>query len=538
MKRKIITLLLVFTMTFSITACQNTSNKTSDNSTTPTSSTTGTDASTATDEGRTLTVGTNTAPQNISPFTSFTNRQPVVAYLYENLMYRDADNQMKGIIAKDWSTEDNITYNINIYDYVYDTNGNQIKAEDVVFSLEHARDESGNIWIKSCAVTGEYSLTLTLTDDSVSTFPTAIDRAPIVSKASYEASSDLMATSSVSSAPYMVSEYVPNTSITFVKNPNYWQTDESAQNPLYKEATVDTLVYTKISEAAQQTIALETGAIDVYDIIANTEVANFIDGGRDSDKFTALGYPSSVSYVFYYANQGAVAEDINLRLAMAHAINKDDIILGAFDGMAEKPTYMGAPGGMSDLTPTSASDDYFKYDVELAKQYLEASNYNGEKIRLLVPNEDNHNRIAAIVQGQLLAIGIDAEIISYDNAMFQAAFSDGSAWDIAVCQMGMADVAFVWTFLSWDLAGGDQGALGMAVKDEKLKELLSLVNTVDGHNTENATIASDYINDMCYGQNLISTKQYTIFKKDLGAVEVPYLSMSAQSRYLACTIFE
>ena len=71
-------------------------------------------------------------------------------------------------------------------------------------------------------------------------------------------SSDLMATSSVSSAPYMVSEYVPNTSITFVKNPNYWQTDESAQNPLYKEATVDTLVYTKISEAAQQTIALET----------------------------------------------------------------------------------------------------------------------------------------------------------------------------------------------------------------------------------------------------------------------------------------
>lgn len=541
MKRRLLSMVLALGMTLSLVACNSSpSEETAVGNDTAATESASTDTAAADESeaasGRTLTIGVNTAPQNISPFTSFTNRQPVQDYLYETLMIRDTEGNYFGTIAKDWTTEDNIIYDINIYDYVYDTNGNQIKAEDVAFSFEHSRDEAANTWVVSCEATSEYSVRLTLIDDAVSTFPTAIGRAPIVSKASYEGSEDSMTTSSVSSAPYIVTDFVPNVSITFEKNPNYWQTKESLQNPLYKESTVDELVYTKISEAAQQTIALETGAIDAFSGIANTEVANFLEGGRDAENFTPLGYASVVSYVFYYANQGICADDMDLRFAIAHAIDKDAIVKGAFDGLAKKPTFMGAPDGMSDLTPTSASDDYFKYDLDVAKEYLAKSTYSGQKLRLLVPNEDNHNRIAAIVQGQLLAIGIDSEIQSYDNAMFQSNFGDGSTWDISVCQMGMNDVGFVWMFLSYDLAGGEVGSMGMAVKDEKLKEVLSAVNTVEGHNNENATIASDYINEMCYGQNLISTEEYTIFRKDLGATEIPMLTML--SRYIACTKFE
>ena len=542
MKKKIVSLVLALSIALSLTACSSSkgANNAGDNTTnTAGESTTNTSSNGTTEDGkRELKIGVSTAPQNISPFTNFTNRQPVVSYLYETLVEKDEKGNFYGIIAKNWSTEDNITYNFEIYDNVFDSAGNQIKAEDVVFSLEHARDEAANTWIASAKATGEYTLTVTLVNDAVSTFPTAMNRAPIVSKASYEASADSMATSSVSTAPYIVADFVPNVSITFEKNPNYWQKDENLQNPLYKNATVDKMFFTKISEAAQQTIALETGAIDVFQVIANTEVANFLEGGRDAASYNALGYASSVSYVNYYANQGIVANDINLRLAIAHAIDKSAIVQGAFNGLAMVPTYMGAPEGMSDMTPTTASDDYFKYDQDLAKEYLAKSSYNGEKLRLLVPNEDNHNRIAAIVQGQLMAIGLNVEITSFDNAMFQSTFADSTAWDIAVCQMGMSDVGFVWSFLSYDLSGGDAGALGMAVKDEKLKELLSKVNTIEGHNTENATAASDYINEMSYGQNLLSTNQYFVFRKDLGATEVPYLCQTAQERWVACTKFE
>ena len=535
MKKRILAIALVVAMVFSLTACGSSASTNTASGTTGAANTSNTAAGST--GGKTLKVGTNTAPQNISPFTNFTNRQPVVQYLYETLMARDTDGKFYGIIAKDWKTTDNMTYDINIYEDVYDTNGNQIKASDVVFSMEHARDDAANTWIKSCEATGDYSVRLTLTDSSVSTLPVAIERAPIVSQASYEASSDQMATSSVSTAPYMVTDFVPNVSITFEKNPNYWQKDAALQNPVYKNMTVDKLVYTKISEAAQQTIALETGTIDVFDGIANTEAANFLDGGRDASGFTALGYASPTSYCFYYANQGICGTDQNFRMAIASAINKDDIIAGVFNGLAAKPGFMGAPDGMSDLTPSDANPDtYFPYNLDQEKQYLAQSTYSGQKVRLLVPNEDNHNRIAAIVQGELLAIGINAEIESYDNAMFQSSFGDGSTWDIAICQMGMTDVAFVWSFLSYDLAGGDKGSMGMAVKDEQLKALLSKVLTVDGHNTENATAASDYINQMCYGQNLVSTKQYTVFRKDLNATDVPMQTMS--TRYLSGTTFQ
>lgn len=488
--------------------------------------------------GRELKVGAATAPQNISPFTHFTNRQPVTQYLYETLVDKDTDGNFYGIIAKDWTTEDNITYNFEIYDYVTDTAGNNITAEDCVFCLEHARDEAANTWVESAEVTGDYTFTLTLVDDAVSTFPTAMNRTPIVSKKAYEESADGMATSPVSTSPLVVTEFVPNVSISFEKNANYWQTDESAQRPLYKQLSVDKLSYTKISEAAQQTIALETGAIDVFEGISNTEISNFLEGGRDADNFTALGFASPISYIFYFANQGICGEDQNLRLAISHAIDKSVIVQGAFNGLADVPTFNGAPDGISDLTPTDASEDYFAYDPDLAADYLSKSNYNGEQLRLLVPNEDNHNRIAAIVQGQLMAIGLDVAITSYDNAMFQASFGDGSAWDIAICQMGMADVGFVWNFLCWDLSGGDNGAAGMAVKDEKLKELLTTLNTVDGHTVENATAASDYINEMAYGKNLASVRQYWVFRKDLGATNVPYLSPLYQVFDTACTEFE
>ena len=138
--------------------------------------------------------------------------------------------------------------------------------------------------------------------------------------------------------------------------------------------------------------------------------------------------------------------------------------------------------------------------------------------------------------GYLMASGINCKIESYDNAMFQSAFGDKNAWDVAICQMGMRDVAFVWGFLSYKYSGGEQGAAGMAVQDEKFDELLGTVMSVDGHTNENATLLSDYINEMAYGEALVNTTSYWIFRKDIGAVAVP--RPDTIDHYIACTQFE
>jgi len=481
-------------------------------------------------EPRVLKVGVSTCPQNISPFTSFTNRQPVQGLLYEFLMDRDVDGNWRGIIAKDWKTDDNIVYDIEIYDYVYDNGGNHITAEDVAFSLIHARDDAANTWIADAEVTGEYTVRLTLSDAQFSTLPTAINRAPIVSKAAFEASEDNMNSVSYSTGPYICTDFVPNVSITFEKNPNYWQKDESLQNVLYRCGTADKLIYTKIAESAQQSIALETGTINVFETLATTEVENFLEGGRNYENFTAIGNPTVTCYMLYFGSKG-IGADENFRKACSYAVDKNAIVIGALGGYGTAATFMGAPGGMSDLTPNSASDDYFKYNVELAKDYLSKSSYNGEELTFLIPNEPTHSKIAAIIQSQLLQIGVNCKINSYDNALFQADFATAGAFDLAVCQMGGNDIALTWSFLSANYAN-----FGMGVNDPEFDALIGELMTVEGHNNEVATKVSDYINEHAYGMNTCCTSNYIVYSKDLGALEVPLVSL--QSRALVCTVYD
>lgn len=524
--KKLLSLILAVCMLLTLAACGGTGSSQTAEPGAPSAGSTGTDAA---DGGRTLRVGVASAPSNISPFTSFTNRQPVQGYLYEFLMGRDQNGEWYGIIAKDWKTEDNIVYDIEIYDYVYDNAGNQIKAEDVAFCLIHARDEAANTWIADAEATGEYTVRLTLTDDQVSTLPTAIQRAPICSKAAYEASEDGMTTSCYSSGPYVVTDFVPNVSITFEKNPNYWQHDEALQNPLYKTATVDVLQYTKISEAAQQSIALETGTIDAFDKISTTELDNFFEGGRNYEDFDVINCPSQLCYILYFGTEGYGA-DLNFRKACAYALDSKAIIVGAMGGYGIEPTFQGAPGGMSDLTPTSAGADYFVQNMDLAKQCLADSSYNGEEIVFLCPNEPNHSNIATIVLSQLQQIGINCKLNTYDNALFQADFATHGAFDIAVCQMGAGDIALVWSFLSANYAN-----FGMGLDDPELDALIAEISAIDTHTTETATRVSDYINENVYGINLAVGADYFVFNKDLGAQEIPLISQASYP--ISSTIF-
>ena len=163
---------------------------------------------------------------------------------------------------------------------------------------------------------------------------------------------------------------------------------------------------------------------------------------------------------------------------------------------------------------------------------MNQSSYNGETLRMLVPNEDNHNRAASIVQGYLLQLGINCTIDSFDNAMFQSAFTDPAAFDISICQMGMNDVAFVWSAGAYNL----NKSFGFAVIDEQYDEMLNILNHGEGHNNDQATIVSDYINEMAYAENLMTTNFYWIVNKDLGITDIPMLRV--QERYIACSTFQ
>ena len=523
---KLISIMLVMTMiSVAVSGCAGGSSSAENQTEASKDSQTGTDHSNSNDTGsaektgsREITIGSDQAVQNTSPFTHFSNRQPAQTQLYEMLFTKDIDGALVPILAKSWTTEDNLNFDIELFDYIYDSAGNNIKAEDAVFSFNRCKAEAGNTWIDSAKVTGEYTFRLTCVNTGVNTFYTAVSRTPIVSKAAFEASDDGMSTSTINTSPYIVTEFIPNVSITLEKRADYWQTNEEYLSPFAKNANIDKITYIKIAEAAQQTIALETGTIDAFELISNTEVPNFQEGGRDAENFKAHGQPRSSFYAWYYSmdESSPVAKDHNLRLAIAYAIDRQALAEGALGGQALACNFFGSPNGMCDLNPTTT--DGFSYNPDLAKEYLAKSGYSGQKLRLLVENQDNQNKLGAVIQGELLAIGIDSEILSYDNAMFQSCFYDPTTFDMSIVNMGTNDIVLVWNFFSY-LSGGETGIHGLA--DPELDTLLEVVNTIDGHTVENATKASDYINENCYGIGLVTPVMYYVVNNNTGIKDFP-----------------
>ena len=97
---------------------------------------------------------------------------------------------------------------------------------------------------------------------------------PIVSQKAYEASPDQMATKPITTAAYVLTEYVPGSSLTFERRADYWQTDPT-QSPVVAKSNVQTAVFQIISEPAQHTVALQTGSAGISTSVPGSDVALF-----------------------------------------------------------------------------------------------------------------------------------------------------------------------------------------------------------------------------------------------------------------------
>ncbi len=86
---------------------------------------------------------------------------PYLKNMYEFLGVRaNSDLEMEPWAAKSWSTEDNMTYEIEIWDNMTDSAGNHITASDIVWFMEESKERALNpTWTKveSGADRGLYS---------------------------------------------------------------------------------------------------------------------------------------------------------------------------------------------------------------------------------------------------------------------------------------------------------------------------------------------------------------------------------------------
>jgi ABC-type transport system substrate-binding protein len=411
-------------------------------------------------------------------------------------------------IAKDVEKVDERTYRVTIFDYVYDSAGNHITASDVAWSYNTAM-EMGNLRplgdIEPVTVLDDYTVEFVFKKAlGVGDLESVLKECPIVSQAAYEASADGFATKPIATTAYVLTQYVPGSSLTFERRTDYWQSEESLI-PLINQANVQKIVLQIIPEPAQHAIALETGTAHISAFVAAADIPRFMEGGESAEGFQVLKFQDNLTQnAKFNGSEGHPFTSKELRQAVAYAIDTTAMCQAVAPGACNPSHTMGNSNFGGYLTKWD-NEPYYDYDLDKAKELLAAAGYEpGElTVSLLVQSEARTGLMAQVIQAQLGDLGINVEINQVDPSVFNQLKDDPTAYDLMIDAAAGGSYIFSPWKLVYDQARYN-GATSNFFVDDKLQGLLENCSTIEGFTPENLDAFYEYEKEQVYAYGLFS----------------------------------
>ena len=209
------------------------------------------------------------------------------------------------------------------------------------------------------------------------------------------------ATAPIGTGPFQFDSWVPGDSVTLVRNPLY-------RDP--QAAALERVTFRFVNDAAAQITALLAGDVDVFPRLGALEsVAQF----QEDDRFKVLVGNTEGETILSMNNAQAPLDDIRVRRAISHAIDRQAIIDGSEFGFGVPIGTHFAPHHPAyvDLT------DRYAFDPARARALLaEAGFADGLDLTLRLPPVNYARRGGEIIAAQLADVGIRVEIIPVEWA--------------------------------------------------------------------------------------------------------------------------
>ncbi len=441
-------------------------------------------------------------PGNYLPFGADNSvRDTYSCYFYEQLfdMYSSEEGLFPTLASGYEREEDGDTgiYTVHIREGIYDHAGNPLTANDVAFSYNSALEKNERTStfgeMKPVEVIDDYTVKITIQPDALGTFERIVTSSPVVTQKAYEASATGFSSDPVGTGPYYIKEWVPGSYINFVKDENYWAKDLGFDNQNCDE------IYVKfIAEPAQATIEMETGGVDFAYNISTKDAVNFegVPGyGIVNSPFTQV---RCVTFNFDPSNPFS---DLRLRQAVAYAIDAPSIVQVVYDGKGGAPTVCAVPepeaGFVFDYDPAWKDRDIpYAYNIEKAQQLMAEAGYpnGGLHARLMTKDNEEYQMAAQIMQALLAQIGIDVEILAYENALYQTYRWQDDKWDIQICGWAHNGIPYLPMGFKWYLnRNADTGRNVLMMNDDKMQEILDASLSFETHSNETVNALMDYV---------------------------------------------
>lgn len=311
----------------------------------------------------------------------------------------------------------------------------ELTAEDVKFSYERIinpelQSSYKQDWeaLDHVEVTGKYTGTIILKEPFAPLWTSTLPIAGgliLSKKAVTEKGLDVYKTSPVGTGPYEFVEWVPNQKVVLRRFADYW-----GEQPEWDE--IHELV---IPEDSAAEVALQTDELD-FGVISGGAVERV---QADPD-FTVIEIPTMDYHGLVMNVQHPKLQDINVRQAIRYAVDVQGIIDGAYDGKAVRACSIIAPGQLGYW----AGAPCYERDVEKARSYMEKAGLKSLDVTLTVYNSEVERAVGEIIQASLAEVGINAEIITQDDATY---------WDGGFGETGLKERQL--TYISWGTTNPD-----------------------------------------------------------------------------------
>jgi peptide/nickel transport system substrate-binding protein len=286
-------------------------------------------------------------------------------------------------LAESWKgSKDGLTWTYKLRPNLKWSDGKPLTAEDVAWNVNTSKKEQ---WLNHYAVTQNLTaeakddrtlvIRSSVPDPKLPTMDVYIVPKHIFGKMSADEREKYDAEDGVGSGPFVLDKFEKGQFARFKANKYFWG----------GKPAVDTVVLRKFDNPDAMVAALKTGELDAAEDLPAT---GFKQLEQDDNIATVPGYQGSMEEIAINGGDGLKKPhpallDPQVRLAIAHAIDRDTIVKRAFDGLA-KPAETLSVSPNPKWTPKLEPGDIPEFDLDKANAILDKAGYkdtDGDGVR-------------------------------------------------------------------------------------------------------------------------------------------------------------
>ncbi len=379
----------------------------------------------------------NFDPQNSTDTFSFSMQKQI----YEPLYTVDGKTrQLTPVLAESYEQINDHTYKFHLRKGVKFHNGEELTADDVVYSLTRVADpkrsvfaKGNGVWIdpEGFEIIDKYTV-IVRTKGPVGGWLGSMKHpyATILNKKAVEEAGADYFRKPVGTGPYKFVSWTKGEKVEMEVFEDYWGVKPYAKK----------LTFVVLPDDSSRIIALETGQVDMIYAVPPSDFERL----QDSDKVKAVKARGLLLLKLDMNTDSPKLKDPRVRKAIDAAINKEAYIQVVYNGN-------GIPG--QGPLPTASSwfpenPEKWDYNPELAKKLLAEAGVKDLELELWVMNAADRINGATVLQSMLADVGIKVNVSVFENAIISDKIcQEADKYDMYAATWGMQttrDAGIYW----------------------------------------------------------------------------------------------